>query len=39
MQSKKQVKLYQVEVGSNIAQNRMSSLQEVIYDHYLSQFT
>ena len=32
------VKLGQVEVGSNIAQNHSSSLQKVISGHYLPQF-
>ena len=39
MKSWPKVKLGQVEVGSNIAQNQSSSPYKVIYDHYLPQFT
>ena len=39
MKSISQVKLCQVGVGSNIAQNHFSSPREVIYGHYLPLFT
>ena len=39
MQSWQNVKLAQVQVGSNIAQNHSSSPWEVIFGHYLPQFT
>ena len=39
MKSWLKVKLGQVEVGSNIAQNRQSCPKEVVSGHYLRQFT
>ena len=39
MKSWPKVKLGQVQVGSNIAQNHSSNPYEVISDHYLPQFT